>query len=773
MALVRAEAPAVASELPSITRFLSGAFGEPVQIESMQLRWRYLLPVFDLHNVTILGASPVQIGEVKLGWHFILLKNFQLSLSAVPNIPKANYFNHMLLEQAVINFNQFHYKLDRLDLHRKSDNYWAWKGTGLSLGFGKLFLAPVLVNSTTGAAQVANASGQWSVLANNIMVRNKDILMLAKFSLKGQANTSPIIDLTAHYEVSPFAAADLKNYLPQTVLSPDLIQWLSHSIKNIDSADGRLILKGKLSDFPYDKNPGEFLIDTHIIDGTLDYFKNWPILSNINAELIFSNAKMEAHVHSAEMAYVPLQNIDVSIPVLSESSVLNISGNISTDLENSLYFIKHSPLQATIGKRLAGLQWTGPIVLGLQLNIPLQESSRAPVKVNGTINLKNTQLSFPQWQMTLKNLSGLLSFTEKGFSSQKLTATYSNNPVNITIDAKNTYHIQYQKYKADVISAGNGGWRINVTNPTWRGFFMVPPDPMKNGIKGMLYYFNVTPNEASFLKNGFKPSTLPPLNIQINNLRYKDIRFDSVLFQSQPLSNGLFLRDFRVFGPGYSIEGQGKWFDASQSVLDGKAEIDDLAKMIASWGLHPSLQGNSGQANFHLSWPGAVYSPDFSRLSGEVALNIGSGQVITSGSQAKMDFGRLLTILSFQSIQRRLSLDFSDLTKQGLAFESIEGVVLFNNNGAATVKNIILRSAVARVDLKGSIDLIHQLYGLNVTVTPHLTSSLPIVAAIAGGPVAGAAVWAASKVVNPLLNRVTEDQYSVTGPWANPVIKKV
>src|SRR5262249_41799270 len=148
------------------------------------------------------------------------------------------------------------------------------------------------------------------------------------------------------------------------------------------------------------------------------------------------------------------------------------------------------------------------------------------------------------------------------------------------------------------------------------------------------------------------------------------------------------------------------------------------------------------------------------------------GQMITSGSQAKMNFGRLLTLLSFSSIQRRLTLDFTDLTQKGLVFDSIHGMILFNRNGLANVKNLIMKSAVAQVEIQCSLNLVLETYNLDVMVIPHLTSSLPVVATIAGGPVAGAAVWAASKVVSPIINKVTEDHYTVTGPWHDPVIKK-
>ncbi|HEV2613662.1 MAG TPA: DUF3971 domain-containing protein [Gammaproteobacteria bacterium] len=781
-ALIRAEAPVVGSELPTITRFLSNVFGRPVQIGSMQLRWRHFLPVFDLQNVNIQGDTPLRVSEMKLGWHFMLLRDFTVAYSSpsspttslpVLSIDPTGYFHHVILEQAVININQYQFKFNRLDLHKKSGNFWVWKGNAASLDFGKLFIAPLFISTTTGALQLTISGDQWNVVAKNIAIYNKDISVLAKFTLSGGGNSSPVIDLKAHYEAGIDVVSDLKNYLPQTVLKPKVIEWLTHSIKSIGTGEGDLILKGTLSDFPFDKNPGEFLMDSNITGATLDYFNGWPEASQINAEMIFENTSMQIHVHSAELAYVPVENIEASIPVLGKNSVLTISGSVSSQVQNLLYFIDHSPLQKKLGKRFDGIQWTGPMTLGLNLKIPFDPP---PTTVNGTINLKNTALKISDWGVSLQNMTGLLAFTEKGLSGQKVTANFENSPVIFTIDKTGIYHIQYKKYKADVTPNRNGGWHADVANINFRGAFDIPSDPMKQGIRGVLSYLTIDPNTMSSLtQQKIKPSMLPPLTMLINNLRYKALKFDQISFQSRHLSNGLSVEHFQVNGPGYSVVGQGKWLNNQQSSIDAKLNSNDLAKTVTSWGLDPSIQGAAGESDIHLYWPGAIYSPDFAHLSGTIDINVGKGQIITTGSEAKMDFGRLITLLSFQSLQRFLTLDFTNLTQQGLSFDSITGSMVLNNHGGATLKSVVLRSPIARVNLMGDINLMNKSYALHVMVTPHLTSSLPIIATIVGGPVgpvAGAAVWAASKVVNPLIDKVTADNYSVTGPWNNPVIKK-
>ena len=80
---------------------------------------------------------------------------------------------------------------------------------------------------------------------------------------------------------------------------------------------------------------------------------------------------------------------------------------------------------------------------------------------------------------------------------------------------------------------------------------------------------------------------------------------------------------------------------------------------------------------------------------------------------------------------------------------------------------------VAYVSMKGDLDVLKHIYFLDLHVSPHVMASLPVVATIAGGPVAGIAVWAASKIINQGIYKVTGYTYKVTGPWSDPVIQQV
>ena len=63
-----------------------------------------------------------------------------------------------------------------------------------------------------------------------------------------------------------------------------------------------------------------------------------------------------------------------------------------------------------------------------------------------------------------------------------------------------------------------------------------------------------------------------------------------------------------------------------------------------------------------------------------------------------------------------------------------------------------------------------------VTVIPRVGSSLPLAGAIAGGPVVGAALLVADKLLGKEIEGMTrfaQTRYSVTGPWSEPVYSKL
>jgi uncharacterized protein YhdP len=115
-------------------------------------------------------------------------------------------------------------------------------------------------------------------------------------------------------------------------------------------------------------------------------------------------------------------------------------------------------------------------------------------------------------------------------------------------------------------------------------------------------------------------------------------------------------------------------------------------------------------------------------------------------------------------------LDFGDLSEKGFGFDDMKGDFSMQN-GTAMTQNAYLKGPIAKIAIKGKIGAVNKSYDINMQVTPYITGSLPVAAAIVGGPVLGVATWLGSKVLSGVVNKIVSRAYQITGTWENPIVQ--
>ncbi len=177
-----------------------------------------------------------------------------------------------------------------------------------------------------------------------------------------------------------------------------------------------------------------------------------------------------------------------------------------------------------------------------------------------------------------------------------------------------------------------------------------------------------------------------------------------------------------------------------------------------------------------MNWNGAPYRFNLASLQGLITLNLKQGVINDVGttSKTKMELGKLFNVISLHTIAQILKLDFNDLTTQGFPYDTFTGD-FYIIKGIAATKNALVDGPLAQIALSGNLDLNNQTYNLYLQVTPHMTSSLslPLIATIAGGPVAGVVALAANRILGSEVQKIAISNYTVTGSWKNPTIAQV
>lgn len=275
--------------------------------------------------------------------------------------------------------------------------------------------------------------------------------------------------------------------------------------------------------------------------------------------------------------------------------------------------------------------------------------------------------------------------------------------------------------------------------------------------------------ERIFEHNGTQ--NLPKIQFACNTLKYKQLTFNKVALELFPRPYGYEIMNFSISNKNILMQAQGSWRIGNKQVtmLSGNAFTQDFGKVLAEWGYHNSITKGKGEINFSLQWDGAPNDFDILKVDGAAHLDMRSG----SFTNVNPGLGRVISLLSLETIQRRLQLDFSDILTRGFAFDKF--VADFKMQmGKISSENIHINSPAAKIELFGNTRLNVQALDLTMYVIPKVGAGLPIAAAIAAGnPVVGAAVWLFDKASGSKLSEITKYKYKVTGTWDMPQIDEV
>ncbi|HTY04516.1 MAG TPA: YhdP family protein [Rhodocyclaceae bacterium] len=235
---------------------------------------------------------------------------------------------------------------------------------------------------------------------------------------------------------------------------------------------------------------------------------------------------------------------------------------------------------------------------------------------------------------------------------------------------------------------------------------------------------------------------------------------------------GVWSAQFHIRNDDGSADGTGRWQLAQAAApastgIDFTLKVANIEGMLGRLGYPEAVRRGSADLVGTLAWTGAPTAIDYPSLSGKLKLEASQGQF----KRLDPGVGRLLGILSLQSLPRRVSLDFRDIFSEGFAFDSIDGKVGVNR-GIMDTSDFVISGPAAKVLMNGTIDLVHESQDLKVRVQPTLGETVAT-GALLVNPVVGATAWLMNKVFGNPLDKVFAFDYSVTGSWVNPKVERV
>lgn len=391
---------------------------------------------------------------------------------------------------------------------------------------------------------------------------------------------------------------------------------------------------------------------------------------------------------------------------------------------------------------------------------------------NSRVHIKASlpTLNMDEWQTVLATLTSKSSTPKRSFdwpidatinADRLIVAGNTLDHVNASYQAEKDHHavaIISNQIVGQLNQSGTDPWAIHLER---------------------LYWNNTKSEGDNISESATTFDDLPAMDVRIDQLFVNNLAMGQWQFSSSRRSGKWSIQPIVANLPGNLtltfIDGARPasvvWQkDTNTTRATGRLMGGNLEPFLQGLGIEKSIINEETTIDIQLSWPGSPQDFDLKLLAGEVDVNLLNGRFLQTSGASSTDILRLAGLLNFDTWARRLRLDFSDLYKEGLAFDQVSGRVQFDKGQALLGQGINVTGPSSQLLMTGNINLNQQTLDMQLRTTLPVTGNLAFVTAFAAGLPAAASVYALGKIFEKDMAKVTSLTYNITGSWSNPEI---
>ena len=337
------------------------------------------------------------------------------------------------------------------------------------------------------------------------------------------------------------------------------------------------------------------------------------------------------------------------------------------------------------------------------------------------------------------------------------------------------------------ISQDDGIWRANVDADQLSGYieYRTPSTNSAGRVYARLARMALPKSEAEGVETLLDetPASVPALDVVVDDFELRGKRLGRVeidavnrMQRGSEAVREWKLNRLAITLPEARFTAHGTWAPSASATpgsgrraqLDFRLELTDSGALLERLGTRRAVRGGKGELSGEVSWVGSPFALDYPSLSGQVNVAIDAGQFL----KAEPGAARLLSVLSLQSLPRRLALDFRDVFQEGFPFDSVTGDVSIRQ-GVAYSTNLRMRGVQAAVLMEGSADLRQETQDMRVVVVPEINAGTASLAFAAINPAVGLGTFLAQMFLRKPLAQAGTREFQVTGPWDDPKVERV
>lgn len=270
---------------------------------------------------------------------------------------------------------------------------------------------------------------------------------------------------------------------------------------------------------------------------------------------------------------------------------------------------------------------------------------------------------------------------------------------------------------------------------------------------------------------GGKDVDLPALDVVVDELEIAGLKLGRLEVNAAKKEADWRIDRIRLTNPESVLNASGlwqSWLAQPATRLNLDLDVKDVGRFLARLGHPDRIRRGTARLTGDVGWRGGPASFNLASLSGKLQLEAHSGQFL----KVEPGLGKLLGLISLQSLPRRLTLDFRDVFSEGFAFDNIAATATINN-GILTSNDFIMQGPAAVVNITGTTDLVRETQNLRVKVVPTVGEGVAVAGAFLGGPVVGVTALLLQKLLKDPVGQLIAYEYQVTGTWDDPKVVKI
>ena len=409
-----------------------------------------------------------------------------------------------------------------------------------------------------------------------------------------------------------------------------------------------------------------------------------------------------------------------------------------------------------------------------------QEFSFGEVLINDT-SVLNTNISGLNIAANLNSitLEPWLDFIEEIQSGSKETAS-NEDAVEGGILKQVQLNLGYLRAldqdfpKTNVTLKNKAGiWSADLDGPSIKGVVLPAYNDETLSLKFDHLFLTSSTTTSAKDSASITPENIPVLEFATQKLVINDHDYGAWSTTTERIGDGIIFRKIKGKVAGTTIKGQLNWqlyaegHHNSILTLDMKGKkIEDL---LTAFDLEPLMTSKQFSSALAFVWPDTPLDFSFEHLSGKYSLSMEDG--VLKAAEEKTGVLKIFGILNSDAILRRLKLDFSDLYKSGISYDSLKLKSTINQGLLTLDKPLTIDGPSGDYVINGETNLHKETLDLELLLEIPFSQNVPLAALVLGVPQIGGAVWLVDKLLGEPLSALTTARYDITGTWTKPTVE--